>query len=132
MSHDKEVSGVQVASSLLQLPAYYTPPTELLTDYRHNRRAVQEYAVFNKGEIDNRIDPREAIVQLSDPEPDNPVFLVNLKLPSLSDHVFRVSPELSHAVEAYEEANVQVNLTPKYSFVDLHIGTSPRSPAIPG
>src|SRR5579871_2826950 len=29
MSHDKEVSGVQVASSLLQLPAYYTPPTEL-------------------------------------------------------------------------------------------------------
>ena len=29
MSHDKEVSGVQVASSLLQLPAYYTPHTEL-------------------------------------------------------------------------------------------------------
>src|SRR5271170_7675936 len=29
MSHDREVSGVQVASSLLQLPAYYTPPTEL-------------------------------------------------------------------------------------------------------
>ena len=29
MSHDKEVSGVQVASSLLQLPAYYTPRTEL-------------------------------------------------------------------------------------------------------
>ena len=29
MSHDKEVSGVQVASSLLQLPVYYTPHTEL-------------------------------------------------------------------------------------------------------
>jgi hypothetical protein len=29
MSHDKEVSGVQVASSLLQLPEYYTPKTEL-------------------------------------------------------------------------------------------------------
>jgi Helitron helicase-like domain at N-terminus len=29
MSHDKEVSGVKVASSLLQLPGYYTPPTEL-------------------------------------------------------------------------------------------------------
>ena len=29
MSHDREVSGVQVASSLLQLPAYYTPRTEL-------------------------------------------------------------------------------------------------------
>src|SRR5947207_5447163 len=29
MSHDKEVSCVQVASSLLQLPAYYTPHTEL-------------------------------------------------------------------------------------------------------
>jgi hypothetical protein len=29
MSHDKEVNGVQVASSLLQLPTYYTPPTEL-------------------------------------------------------------------------------------------------------
>jgi len=29
MSHDKEVSGVQVASSLLQLPGRYTPQTEL-------------------------------------------------------------------------------------------------------
>jgi hypothetical protein len=29
MSHDKEVSGVQVASSLLQLPGRYTPKTEL-------------------------------------------------------------------------------------------------------
>src|SRR4051812_8922166 len=29
MSHDKEVSGVQIASSLLQLPAYYTPHTQL-------------------------------------------------------------------------------------------------------
>ena len=29
MSHDKEVSGVKVASSLLQLPGYYTPLTEL-------------------------------------------------------------------------------------------------------
>jgi len=29
MAHDREVSGVQVASSLLQLPAYYTPCTEL-------------------------------------------------------------------------------------------------------
>jgi hypothetical protein len=29
MSHDKEVSGVQVASSLLQLPSRYTPHTEL-------------------------------------------------------------------------------------------------------
>jgi hypothetical protein len=28
MSHDKEVSGVQVASSLLQLPTYYTPRCE--------------------------------------------------------------------------------------------------------
>jgi hypothetical protein len=29
MSHDTEVSGVKVASSLLQLPGYYTPLTEL-------------------------------------------------------------------------------------------------------
>jgi hypothetical protein len=29
MFHDREVSGVQVASSLLQLPAYYSPHTEL-------------------------------------------------------------------------------------------------------
>jgi len=29
MCHDREVSGVQVASSLLQLPEYYTPHTEL-------------------------------------------------------------------------------------------------------
>jgi hypothetical protein len=29
MSHDKEVSGVKVASSLLQLPGHYTSPTEL-------------------------------------------------------------------------------------------------------
>ena len=29
MSHDREVSGVQVASSLLRLPTYYTPRTEM-------------------------------------------------------------------------------------------------------
>jgi len=29
MSHDREVSGVQVASSLLRLPTYYTPLTEM-------------------------------------------------------------------------------------------------------
>lgn len=30
MSHDREISGVQVASSLLQLPTYYTPDTEVM------------------------------------------------------------------------------------------------------
>ena len=31
--------------------------------------------------------------------------------------------ELSTTVEPYDEANTQLNLTPKYSFVDLHIGS---------
>jgi hypothetical protein len=38
MSHDREVSGVQVASSLLQLPTYYTPHTDLYRINLYNLR----------------------------------------------------------------------------------------------
>jgi Helitron helicase-like domain at N-terminus len=44
MSHDKEVSGVQVASSLLRLPTYYTPPTELhRINLHYLRRRLQAF-----------------------------------------------------------------------------------------
>ncbi len=80
------------------------------------------YTVFSRGERDDSVDPREAIAQLCDPEPTNPVFLTGLRLPGFSDGLFRTPMELSNFVEPYEETNIQLNLTPKYSFVDLHIG----------
>jgi hypothetical protein len=79
-------------------------------------------AVFSRGEGDDSVDLQEAIAQLVDPEPNNPVFLTGLKLPLLSKSLFRTLIELSNFVEPYEETNIQLNLTPKYSFVDLHIG----------
>jgi PIF1-like helicase/Helitron helicase-like domain at N-terminus len=70
MAHDKEVSGVQVASSLLQLPAYYTPSSELhrINLYYLRRRLP-------------------ALIQHSDDEESRNEEVVTLRL----NHHFRVS-----------------------------------------
>ena len=87
------------------------------------------YTVFSRGDRDDSVDLQEAIAQLCDPEPTNPVFLTGLRLPLLSNGLFRTPVELSNFVEPYEETNIQLNLTPKYSFVDLHIG-KPELPLV--
>jgi hypothetical protein len=93
---------------------------DFLNDQSMDSRST--YTVFSRGERDDSVDPREAIVQLVDPEPTNPVLLTGLRLPLFSNGLFRTPIEPSNFVEPYEETNIQPNLTPKYSFVDLHIG----------
>jgi hypothetical protein len=91
-------------------------------DFLNDKATGCTYTVFRRGEKDNRVDPREAIAQLCDPESLNPIFLTGLRLPCILEGVFNTPMELSNFVEPYEETNHQLNLTPKSSFVDLHIG----------
>ena len=81
--------------------------------------------VFRRGEVDPNVDPLRALAQsFIDPEPTDPVFLTGLRLPSVSDNTFLVPEELSRFVEPMHEENVQLHLTPKFTKVDCHIGTS--------
>lgn len=64
----------------------------------------------------------EAVSQLVDPDPNKTAFLTGLRLPIVDDLGFRVPHDLCRVFEPFSESNNQVNLTPKHSFVDLHIG----------
>lgn len=75
-----------------------------------------------QGEVDASVDPGMAIAQLLEPDPLKPVFLTGLRLPILAALGFRCPSDLCTVAEPMEESNVQINLTPKFSFVDLHIG----------
>jgi hypothetical protein len=50
-------------------------------DFLNDKATGCTYTVFRGGEKDNRVDPREAIAQLCDPESLNPIFLTGLRLP---------------------------------------------------
>lgn len=91
-------------------------------DFLGDSSSKGTYEIYRQGERDENVDPREAIAQLCDPEPLNPIFLTSLRLPCIRRGVFETPVELSNFVEPYEETNHQLNLTPKFSFVDLHIG----------
>jgi hypothetical protein len=51
-------------------------------DYLNDKPGA--FTIFIRGEKDDSVDPREAIAQLFDPEPANPVFLMGLRLPLLA------------------------------------------------
>lgn len=77
-----------------------------------------------QGEVDEAFDPYLVLSQLIDPDPNKPAFLTGLRLPSVDHFGFRSPCDISTVIEPFYETNNQVNLTPKYSFVDLHTGRS--------
>jgi hypothetical protein len=77
-----------------------------------------------QGEVDEAFDPYLVLSQLIDPDPNKPAFLTGLRLPSVDYFGFRSPYDISTIIEPFDETNNQVNLTPKYSFVDLHTGRS--------
>jgi hypothetical protein len=85
-------------------------------------RSESHLCVNYQGEVDQNVDPHLVIAQLVDSDPHKPVFLTGLRLPIVQDLGFRVPLDVCNVVEPFYESNEQVNLTPKYSFVDLHIG----------
>jgi hypothetical protein len=61
MALDREVSGVQVASSLLQLPDYYAPPSELRRiNLYYLRRRLE--ALIHQSNIDDAINEEQVVV----------------------------------------------------------------------
>jgi hypothetical protein len=84
----------------------------------------EDFRINYQGEVNESIDPRIVFAQLVDPDPCSPAFLTGLRLPSVESCGFRCPYDLCGVLEPEEECNIQVNMTPKYSFVDLHIGRS--------
>jgi hypothetical protein len=78
------------------------------------------YRVFERGERGG--DPSAAFWQLLQPNPNNPVCIIDLQLTLSHDIHFRASEELFDILTPLMEQQMVFNLTPKYSFVDLHIG----------
>jgi hypothetical protein len=105
----------ELVTETLELIARHPPPST---------KSEFAFRVNYQGEVDTLVDPATTIAQLLDPDPSSPVFLTGLRLPIVADRGFRCPYELCRVVEPMEESNSQVNVTPKYSFVDLHIGKS--------
>ncbi|KAJ5203619.1 uncharacterized protein N7498_004498 [Penicillium cinerascens] len=83
-----------------------------------------QFRVNFQGEVDEAFDPYLVLSQLIDPDPNKTAFLTGLRLPSVDNFGFRLPCDVSTVVEPFDETNNQVNLTPKYSFVDLHTGSA--------
>jgi hypothetical protein len=82
----------------------------------------EDFRINYQGEVNESIDPKIVLAQLIDPDPCSPAFLTGLRLPSVESCGFRCPYGLCEVLEPEEECNIQINMTPKYSFVDLHIG----------
>jgi hypothetical protein len=78
------------------------------------------FQVNYRGEPDNSIRPQLAIAQLVEPDPKDPVCITGLRLPVVNH--FRTPCDMSLIAEPFDASNIQANLTPEFSFVDLHIG----------
>lgn len=65
-----------------------------------------------------------AYCQLVKPNPLNPMYIVSADPACLvRGCAFRVPSELTKTITPFLEGRMSFNVTPKYSLVDLHIGT---------
>ncbi|KAJ5394680.1 hypothetical protein N7509_006467 [Penicillium cosmopolitanum] len=80
-----------------------------------------QFHVNYQGEVDKTVDPLIVVSQLVDPDPNKPAFLTGLRLPTIDDLGLRVPHSVCKFFEPFHESNEQANLTPRYSFVDLHV-----------
>ncbi|KAL4935580.1 hypothetical protein BDV06DRAFT_228695 [Aspergillus oleicola] len=77
------------------------------------------FSISIKGEVGDKSQAGLAIAQLLDPDPAHPAFLVSLQLP-LVERGFCCPATISSIAEPMDESCPEANLTPKFSFVDLH------------
>lgn len=83
--------------------------------------SVGELASSSKNLFTRQVDPRTSISQLHDPKEQHPISIIGSKLPSFSDMSISTSLALSEFLEPHDERNLQLLLTPKYCFTDLHL-----------
>ena len=88
--------------------------------------STNSFTVTYQGEVGQPVKAGMAIAQLLDPNPIDPVSVLSLRLPILEELGFCCPVDLCSVIEPMEETPPQANLTPKYSFVDLHIGKRVR------
>lgn len=63
-----------------------------------------------------------AFCQLARPDPRQPTYIVGVPSPALQRWEFGGCGQLYQQVTTYQEDRMVFNVTPTYSFVDLHIG----------
>ncbi|PMD25870.1 hypothetical protein NA56DRAFT_744873 [Hyaloscypha hepaticicola] len=71
--------------------------------------------------VGHQLDPRISIAQLHDPKELHPISLIGFNLRSVPVTSFSAPLALSEFVEPHDERNLQLLLTPKYGFTDLHM-----------
>jgi hypothetical protein len=105
---------------------------QIISNSTETRRGSESTFKTNfQGEADDSITPSSVISQLVKPRCDKAAaFLTGLRLPTVKKRGFRCPDDLCMIVEPMEESNEQVNLTPRYSFVDLHIGRFHNPPTV--
>jgi hypothetical protein len=81
--------------------------------------------VYEKGEIMTNPDISLVLCQLAQPNPNNPVYAIGIEPTGLARALHFCAPtDLHRTLTPHFEQRTVVNVTPKYSLVDLHIGES--------
>jgi hypothetical protein len=83
---------------------------------------TSSFTVFKNGEKGEKKYFAQAIHQLHEPDPNDPVFLTGIRLLGIDDNPLKIPSQLSVYVESFFETYLQFNLCPKYTVVELHIG----------
>ena len=81
----------------------------------------RDIRVFERGQAGG--EPATVYCQLAEPDSTNPTYIIGVQPISLvRENPFRPPGEFFDIETPYMEQRVTFNITPKYSFVDLHIG----------
>lgn len=85
----------------------------------------QDLRVYEQGE--KSANASLAFCQMARPNPDNPTCIIGMEPPALVRcRTFGSCAQLHQRVTTYLEQRTVFNMTPKFSFVDLHIGVAAR------
>ncbi|KAL6228854.1 hypothetical protein BDW75DRAFT_226124 [Aspergillus navahoensis] len=94
----------------------------LMTRSNMGENTESTFIVNCQGVVGKSEEAGLAFSQLLDPNPIYPVSILSLRLPILKELGFRCPVDLRSVIEPMEESHPRANLTPRFSFVDLHIG----------
>lgn len=107
----------------LPLPGFRGKVCSLLKSLVQPLTSTVDVRVYEQGELSDTVDSNVAFCQLAKPNRLHPTYVIGLEPPFLlRGKPFRIPQQLYSVVTPQLEQRTIFNITPKYSFVDLHIG----------
>jgi hypothetical protein len=125
LSHDREISGVQIASSLLQLPDHYTGNDNFvqvnLWWLRHHVRATMEPTAPSANDSSNALDDEQCVYQPGDKVPSTRFDNYRYRGPLLSDLSFFEYHMLVQSRRKQDSIQADIEFDPAHPRSDRYI-----------